>query len=79
MNRIPDEAEKILMERFGKDSVIALATAKDNRPHVRSVDAFYSQGAFYVLTYALSGKMRDIAENPFLEPVCRREFQRTAA
>ena len=54
----------ILTERFGKDSLIALATAEDGVPHVRTVDAVYIDGAFYVVTYALSGKMQQIAKNP---------------
>ena len=43
-----------------KDSIIALATAIDNTPYVRSVDAFYEDGAFYVLTHGLSGKMKQV-------------------
>ena len=33
-------------------------------PHVRNVDGFYEDGAFYVITYALSNKMKQIEENP---------------
>lgn len=55
-----DEAKRIMRERFGKDSVMALAT---DGPHVRNVNAYYEDGCFYVITYALSGKMRQIAEN----------------
>ena len=44
-----------------KDSLMALATCADNIPYVRTVDAYYDDGAFYVLTYALSGKMQQIA------------------
>ena len=54
----------ILTERFGKDSLIALATVENGIPHVRTVDAVYMDGAFYVVTYALSGKMHQIAKNP---------------
>ena len=54
----------ILTERFGKDSLIALATVEDGMPHVRTVDAVYIDGSFYVVTYALSGKMQQIAKNP---------------
>ncbi len=61
---VPPKVEEILLERFGGDSVIALATAENNIPHVRNVNAFYENGAFYVLTHALSGKMKQIAENP---------------
>ena len=56
--------EEILKERFGKDSIIALATVSDGRPCVRNVDAIYEDGAFYVLTHALSNKMKQIGENP---------------
>ena len=56
--------EKTMVERFGKDSLISLATVKDNIPYVRTVDAFYDDGSFYVLTYALSGKMKQIEYNP---------------
>lgn len=66
MEKLNKETEQIMKERFGKDNVIALATAQDNVPHVRSVDAFYEDKAFYVITYALSGKMRQIAENPLV-------------
>ena len=58
------EAEAILQERFGKDSIIALATVEDGIPSVRNVNAYYEAGAFYIITYGLSGKMQQIAKNP---------------
>lgn len=64
MEKLTKETESILVERFGKDSIIALATTVDNIPYVRSVDAFYENGSFYVLTYGLSNKMKQIAQNP---------------
>ena len=64
MEKLNTTTENILIERFGKDSIIALATADGNKPFVRNVDAFYEDGAFYVLTYALSGKMKQIQKNP---------------
>ena len=60
------EAEKIMIERFGKDAVIALATTENGIPSVRYVDAFYENGAFYVITYALSNKMKHIKNNPIV-------------
>lgn len=63
MEKLTKEAEAILIERFGKDSIIALATTIDNVPYVRNVDAFYFDKAFYVLTYGLSNKMRQIEQN----------------
>lgn len=64
MEKLTKETDAILTERFGGDSIIALATAVDNIPCVRSVDAFYENGAFYVLTHGLSNKMKQIAQNP---------------
>ncbi|MBO5338061.1 MAG: pyridoxamine 5'-phosphate oxidase family protein [Lachnospiraceae bacterium] len=66
MEKLTKEAEEILMERFGKDSIIALATTVDGMPYVRNVNAFYSEGAFYVLTYRLSNKMKQIERNPIV-------------
>lgn len=50
--------------RFGCDSLIALATVADGVPSVRAVNAYYESGCFYVITYALSNKMKQIADNP---------------
>ena len=58
------QTDLILTDRFGKDSLIALATVENGIPHVRTVDAVYIDGAFYVVTYSLSGKMQQIAKNP---------------
>ena len=66
MEKLTDDANRILLERFGKDSVIALATAQGNIPYVRSVNAYYDDGAFYVLTYECSDKMKQIRENPIV-------------
>ena len=54
----------IIQERFGKDSLIALAMVDGDIPAVRTVNTVYIDGAFYVVTYALSGKMKQIAKNP---------------
>ncbi|MDE5782280.1 MAG: pyridoxamine 5'-phosphate oxidase family protein [Lachnospiraceae bacterium] len=66
MDKLSKDAEKIMNERFGKDSIIALATTVDDVPYVRSVNAFYFEGAFYVLTYGLSNKMKQIEKNPIV-------------
>jgi len=60
---ISQKAQAVLQDRFGRDCVIALATAQNGAPQVRYVNAFYDRGAFYVLTYALSGKMRQIEKD----------------
>ncbi len=64
MKRINQEAETIMIERFGKDTVIALATAENGVPYVRYVNAYYENGAFYIITHALSSKMKHIERNP---------------
>ena len=64
MERLSKEAEAILCERFGKDTVIALATTVGGVPYVRNVNAFYEEGAFFVLTHGLSNKMQQIESNP---------------
>ena len=61
---ISAEAESLMIERFGHDGILSLATSAKDIPSVRYVNAFYDDGAFYVLTYALSGKIRQIGENP---------------
>ena len=58
------EIELIMKERFGKDTVIALATYDTNMPYVRFLNAYYEDGAFYIVTHALSKKMRQIEHNP---------------
>ena len=64
MEKLTLESKRIMEERFGKDNIVALATIDDGIPHVRNVDAFYEDGAFYIITYALSNKMRQVAKNP---------------
>lgn len=63
MPKISQEAEKIMTERFGKDTVIALATSENGVPYVRYVNAYYEHGAFYIITHALSNKMKHIENN----------------
>ena len=64
MIKLSAEAEKIMVERFGKDTIIALATTENGIPYVRNVNAYYENGAFYIITYALSNKMKHIGNNP---------------
>lgn len=58
------EAEQILEERFGGDNEMALATCRGGVPSVRTVNAAYREGCFYIITYALSRKMEEIRDNP---------------
>lgn len=38
MEKLTKDAEKIVIERFGNDSIIALATTADETPYVRNVN-----------------------------------------
>lgn len=63
MRKLSSEAEEIMIERFGKDTVIALATVEHEVPYVRKVNAYYEDGSFYIITYALSNKIKQIEKN----------------
>ena len=67
------EALKVMNERFGKDTVIALGKTDGAYPAIRYVNAYYEDGAFYVITYALSNKMQQIEKNPNVS-VCAEWF-----
>ncbi len=62
--KINAEIATIMTERFGHDNLIALATVDGDSPAVRTVNAYYEDGCFYTVTYALSGKMQQIGQNP---------------
>lgn len=66
MEKLSKESEKLMNERFGQDTIIALATVEEGIPSVRSVNAYYENGSFYVITYGLSNKMRQIGKNPMV-------------
>lgn len=70
---IPSEIQELLDQRFGCDSLIALATVWGGKPYVRAVNAFYENGAFYVITNAKSEKMKHMEENP-LAAICGEWF-----
>ena len=54
----------LMMGRFGHDNLIALATTAGEIPQVRAVNAYCENGAFYIITYAQSAKMAQLAKNP---------------
>jgi len=59
-----ETVENIMRERFAKDSLIAVATTDGKRLYNRVVDAYYENGAFYITTYALANKIKQIEANP---------------
>ena len=61
---VSQEVRELMTERFGHDSLIALATVEEGLPWVRTVNAYYEDGAFYVLVNSYTNKMRQIAKEP---------------
>lgn len=64
MEKLNEKARGIMIERFSKDNVMALATTENGIPYVRYVNAYYEDGSFYVITYALSNKMKQFDKEP---------------
>ena len=67
------EAIKVMNERFGQDTILVLGTTDGAYPAIRYVNAYYKNGAFYVITYGLSNKMQQIGKNPNVS-VCAEWF-----
>ncbi len=67
------EVERIMWERFGCDRLISIATVENGKPYVRSVNSYYEDGSFYIVTHALSNKMKQIEKNPVVA-VCGEWF-----
>jgi uncharacterized pyridoxamine 5'-phosphate oxidase family protein len=61
---LSEQIKAILNERFNKDALMALATINGDYPSVRTVDAYYEDECFYIITHALSNKMKHIDHNP---------------
>ncbi len=68
------EIDKILKDRFEKDSLISIATVDNcGTPWVRTVDAIYIDGAFYTITHNSTNKMKHISKNPVVA-ICGEWF-----
>lgn len=61
--RMNKNIQKMIEDRFGRDTLLSVATMDGNRPSVRIVDSYYENGSFYVVTYSLSNKMKQIQVN----------------
>jgi hypothetical protein len=64
MNNYFNEAITIMKELYGKDIAMSLATVNGDKANIRVVNAYYKEEAFYITTYALSNKMKEILKNP---------------
>jgi hypothetical protein len=59
-----DESLRVMNELYGHDTAMPLATVNGGRPNLRVVNAYYKDMSFYITTYSLSSKMKEIAVNP---------------
>lgn len=55
---------RAMIDLFGRDYQFALSTDKNNIPSSRYVDTYFDGESFYVVTYGLSKKAAEIADNP---------------
>lgn len=58
-----EAAMAVMTELFGKDCFFSLATVHENKPAVRVVDTYYEDGAFYIVTYGSSAKVKELQAN----------------
>lgn len=57
---------EIIKERYSNDTILLIATAKDNVPSVRSVDTFYYEGSFWIVTDLNCNYVKEIQNNPYV-------------
>jgi uncharacterized pyridoxamine 5'-phosphate oxidase family protein len=56
----------IIIERYSEDTVLLIATAKDNVPSVRCVDTFYYDGSFWIVTDLNCNYVKEIQGNEYV-------------
>ena len=61
--KLTGKTAEIMDERFGCDTLLSVATTEEGIPYVRIVNSYYEDGAFYIITYARSNKMRQIEKD----------------
>ncbi len=56
----------ILEERYKNDTILLIATANDNIPNVRSIDSFYFDGSFWVVTDTRANYVTEVQNNKYV-------------
>lgn len=56
---------ELLKEKYSEDTIVLLVTSKENVPSVRSVDSFYHDGSFWVVTDSRCNYVKEIESNKF--------------
>lgn len=57
------DVESILREKYKEDTILLIATANNNIPTVRSIDTFYYQGSFYIVTDTSCNYVQEVINN----------------
>lgn len=57
---------EIMKERYSNDTVLLIATAKDNVPTVRCVDTFFYDDSFWIVTDIRCNYVKEIQSNEFV-------------
>ena len=59
-----NESIMVMKELYGRDVAMSLATVNGDKANVRVINAYYNENIFYITTYSLSNKMKEITINP---------------
>ena len=54
---------EILQDRYSEDTILLISTAKENVPSIRSVDSFYYDGSFWIVTDSRNNYVTEILSN----------------
>ncbi len=60
---IESPVTEILKEKYSEDTILLIATANENVPTVRSVDSFYYEGSFWIVTDLSCNYVKEIQSN----------------
>lgn len=56
---------EMIQERYSQDTVLLIATASDNVPSLRSVDTFFYEDSFWIVSGLEANYVQEIKNNPF--------------
>lgn len=56
----------IIQEKYQNDTILLVVTSRDNVPSVRSVDSFYHDGSFWIVTDLRCNYVKEIQNNPYV-------------
>lgn len=56
----------MIHEKYQNDTILLIATAKENIPTVRSVDSFFFEDSFWIVTNLACNYVKEIQSNPYV-------------